>query len=114
MPAHRFSNGFLTASISEVFRADKEMVVTAFVICNTSGSNRTYEIQHVPADESASDEHCLYHSQQVRTGINQTVETAIYLNPGDSIHAAASVGGDVAFSAYVMDYSSYISKRGTS
>ncbi len=112
MPSNRYTKGRLAASLEEIFRADRESVVTAIVVCNTSSSNRTFEIQHVPADESASDDHCLFHDSIIRANVTTIIDTPVFLSPGDAIFAGASAAAAVAFSIYVLDYASYLNARG--
>ena len=111
MPSNRFTKGRLTTALQEVYRADRESVVTSIFIANTDTSARTYEIQHVPADEATSDDHCLFHDVSIRASTTTIIETPIFLAAGDAIFAKASTASKVAVSLYVLDYSSFLSSR---
>ena len=96
MPAYRASRGRLLTTSQTIHRAEREVVVVSMILCNTDTSNRTFQIQHVPADGDASDDHALFH------------DTPIFMETGDSITALASVADKVAMQLYYLDYDQYL------
>tara|TARA_Y100000004_G_C8842698_1_gene381213 strand:- start:280 stop:531 length:252 start_codon:yes stop_codon:yes gene_type:complete len=78
------------------------------ILCNTDTSNRTFQIQHVPADGDASDDHALFHDTQIRSKVTQIIDTPIFMETGDSITALASVADKVAMQLYYLDYDQYL------
>ncbi len=112
MPGEHHSIGRLTVDSTAIFIAKRASVVQTIVVCNTDSSNRTYSIQHVPADESSSDDHALFSGTILRSETTQVLDSIIYMDVGDRIEASASVAAKVALSLYCQDYDSYL--RGTS
>ena len=111
MPAMRYTKGRLTAALQEVYRAERSSVVTGIYVVNTDTSVRTFDLQHVPADESTSLDHSLFYNNQIRAKTTQIIDTPIFLETGDTIHALASVTNVVALTLYVLDYASFLSRR---
>lgn len=108
MPAYRSSKGRLLTTFQPILRADSQIVVVAMMLCNTDTSNRTFQIQHVPADDDTSDDHALFHDTQIRSKVTQIIETPIFMEAGDSIQALASVTDKIAMNIYSQDYESYL------
>lgn len=107
MPAYRSSKGRLLTTFQPICRADRQIVVVAMILCNTDTSNRTFQIQHVPADGETSDDHALFHDTQIRSKVTQILDTPIFMEAGDSIQALASVADKVAMNIYTQDYDSF-------
>ena len=109
MPSYHYNNGMLGTAPTPLLVADRALVVTSLIVCNTSGGNLTYDLRHVPADQTASDDHAIYHLQTIRTNVTAITETPLFLQPGDSLEAYASAGNAVATHLYYLDYESWIS-----
>lgn len=108
MPYH-YSHGYLETTTTQVFESgDRPMVVVSRFVTNTSGSNSTYTLYHVPADETQSDVHAIVFTEQVRTGVQKESTTPILLAPGDRLEAKADVAGRITFSIYAVPYSDWV------
>ncbi len=108
MPGEHHSIGRLTADLTPILIASRRTVVKTLIVCNTDTSNQTYNLLHVPADESSADDHALFFNTAIKSKTTQAVDTYIYLNVGDRIEALASVAGKIAMSLYSIDYDSYV------
>lgn len=109
MAAERYNHGFLTTSLRMIVRAeDRPMVVRSFWVCNTGGSNTTWNLQHVPADEDPSNEHSLIFETIMRSKITDRYESPIFLLPGDELHALAAVSNVVTLTFYLQPYDEWV------
>ena len=108
MPYYRFNRSRLKTAYQPIVVAESPIVLVSLVLCNTDTSNRTFSIQHVPADEVESDEHDLFFDTQIRSKITQIIETPIFMGAGDQIIAKASIADKVAMTVYALDYDSFL------
>lgn len=111
MPAYHFTNGRIGTTLQTLVTADRPLVVTALIACNTATANRNFDLRHVPADEEATDDHAIYHLTVIRTDSTLFLETPIFLQIGDSLQAYASAVDSVTVHVYALDYESWV-RRG--
>jgi len=93
------ADAFTSAPVDLIPDQDGEVIVSTVVICNRSSAEKTYDLQVVPAGETAGDEH--YISKDVPVPANDTLflTLGITLADGDVLKATASTA-DVSFSAF--------------
>ena len=108
MPGEHHSIGRLTADLTPILIATRRTVVKTLIVCNTDTANQTYDVLHVPADESSADDHALFFNTAIKSKHTQVVDTYIYLNVGDRIEALASTAAKISMSLYSIDYDSYV------
>ena len=111
MPAYHYPNGRIGTTLETLVRADRPLVVTSIVVCNTDTSNRNFDLRHVPADEAATDDHSLFHLLVVRSNNSQTIELDLYLQTGDSLQAYGSAADVLAVHVYALDYETWLARR---
>ena len=111
MPAYHYTNGRVGTTLQTLVTADRSLVVTAIIACNTATSTRTFDLRHVPADETATDDHSIYHLYTIRNDSTLLHEVPLFLQAGDSLQAYASAADSVTVHVYALDYESWI-RRG--
>lgn len=109
MTALRYNHGFLKTTDDEILRClDAPLVVRSLWVCNTGGSQQTFDLEHVPADESISTQHSLYYNNRIGSKVTTVSDTPIFLLPGDVIAGRASVANEITITFYLQPYSEYL------
>ena len=109
MSAYRYNHGYLKTADRMILRAEYEvLVVTKIVFCNTGSGNRTFDLQHVPADESPDDQHKLFNESAINSKTTQIIDSPFFMLPGDEMHALASIDDEVTMTFYVQTYNDWL------
>lgn len=113
MSADRYNHGFLTTTSKEIMRGRTEtVVVTSMWFCNTSGSNSTFDLHHVPADEEDSNQFALFYNNVLRSKVTTVIDTPIFIRPGETLYAQAGAASAVTATLYVISYGDWLRSSG--
>lgn len=96
----RYNHGYLETVEQTIYHGGDVEVVSIFV-CNTSGSNTTYSLFHVPKDEDSSNEYALFFENVVRSKETEVIEVPIHVSPGERLTAKAGASNAVILTMYL-------------
>ena len=101
--AEAFNYGFLGTSATEVFRAYRHCNIGKIIVCNTGSTSATFDLYHVPKDNTTGSEFALFKSNSIRK--NQTIVISdesylVGLKTGDTLTALSSVADAITMTIY--------------
>lgn len=96
----RYNHGYVSTTEHSVYEGGQSEVQSIF-ICNTSGSNTTYSIFHIPKDEDPSNEFALFFETPLKAKTTHIIETPFVINPGEKLTAAAGAADSVVLTMYL-------------
>tara|TARA_R110002012_G_scaffold199089_1_gene367993 strand:- start:1838 stop:2260 length:423 start_codon:yes stop_codon:yes gene_type:complete len=109
MPRQRYSIGYLTTDYKDIaVSADNAEIEIKWIwATNRSGSTASFELAHVPANAAAGETLDLIHDYSMDANDTLSLDSLVYMAPGDRIVAKASAGSAIVLTIYGME--SYVS-----